>query len=279
MTMATDKKPEWYQQDVKSINPDAQKLLESYSGLQPEQVLPHVLSLREEAFQIYQYPCIGQMRFLSFNLSSHPLYERVLEYLRTSPDAGFLDAGCCFGQEIRFLAHQGIPGRQLFGLDLEQAFIDLGYQLFQDKDRLDATFASGSLTVDNDSEELIQTIGGKIDIIFASSLLHLWDYKMQLKAATRLVRLFRDRVGVMFVGRQVGSLFAGDYHTEFNGMVQYRHNIESIKGMWYDIGKATDTRWEVEAELKMEDLIEQVKHLAWADENMRMIWWSVTRVA
>lgn len=35
----------WYEKDVKSINADAQNLLERYSGLKPEEVLPHVLSL------------------------------------------------------------------------------------------------------------------------------------------------------------------------------------------------------------------------------------------
>lgn len=37
--------PGWYQTDVKSIDPEAQSLLEEYSGLQPDEVLPHVLAL------------------------------------------------------------------------------------------------------------------------------------------------------------------------------------------------------------------------------------------
>lgn len=66
------------------------------------------------------------MRFLSFNLSRMPFWPRVLERLRTDPSSGFLDVGCCFGQEIRFLADQGIPGEQLFGCDLEQVFSATG---------------------------------------------------------------------------------------------------------------------------------------------------------
>jgi hypothetical protein len=42
---AEAKRPEWYQKDVQSINAEAQRLLENYSGLAPEDVLPHVLSL------------------------------------------------------------------------------------------------------------------------------------------------------------------------------------------------------------------------------------------
>ncbi|RDW76601.1 class I SAM-dependent methyltransferase [Aspergillus mulundensis] len=279
MTTENNTKPSWYQANVRSINSDAQKLLENYSGLRAEDVVPHVLELRDEAFKVCPYPCIGQMRFLSFHLARHPAYGRVLEYLRNNPTAGLLDAGCCVGQEIRFLAHQGIPGHQLFGLDIEKTFIDLGYRLFQDKDRLEATFTLGDLTEDNDSEALAQTLGGKIDIVFASSLLHLWNYAEQLKATTQLVRLLRDQVGVMVVGRQLGSLFAGEYPlTGFNDGTQYRHNLESLKGLWHDVGQATSTQWKVEARLEMEDLLRQNLDASWGDSNMRMIWWSATRV-
>ena len=51
-----DNKPAWYQKDVQSINADAQSLLESYSGLAPAEVLPHVLSLVNCIFSIlYSY--------------------------------------------------------------------------------------------------------------------------------------------------------------------------------------------------------------------------------
>lgn len=43
--MGSEKKPEWYQQEVQSINPEAQRLLESYSGFHPDEILPHVLKL------------------------------------------------------------------------------------------------------------------------------------------------------------------------------------------------------------------------------------------
>ncbi|KAL4809451.1 hypothetical protein BDV18DRAFT_132099 [Aspergillus unguis] len=220
------------------------------------------------------------MRFLSFHLSRHPLHDRVLEHLRNNPDAGFLDAGCCVGQELRYLSHQGIPGRQLFGLDLEQPFIDLGYQLFQDKDRLDATFAIGNLIKDKDSEALTKSLGQKIDVVFASSLLHLFNYETQLIVATRLVRLLRDRAGVMVVGRQLGSVYAGEYDlTGYDEGTMYRHNLESMKGLWHDVGQATQTQWKVEAELKVDETVLRNVDASWGDSNMRIIWWSASRIA
>jgi hypothetical protein len=48
--MASEKKPEWWQHDVQSINPEAQRLLENYSGFQPSEVLPHILKLVCDTF-------------------------------------------------------------------------------------------------------------------------------------------------------------------------------------------------------------------------------------
>jgi hypothetical protein len=52
------KRPEWYQRDVQGINADAQRLLENYSGLAPEEVLPHILSLVCLLGLRYHYSCI-----------------------------------------------------------------------------------------------------------------------------------------------------------------------------------------------------------------------------
>ncbi|KAE8158965.1 hypothetical protein BDV40DRAFT_307441 [Aspergillus tamarii] len=272
-----------YQKDVESINTDAQSLLVRYSGLSPSEVIPHVLSLRDEAFKVYHYPCIGQLRFLAFNLPRMPFYYRILERLRADPSTTFLDAGCCFGQEIRHLVDQGIPGKQLFGCDLEQVFIDLGYQLFRDKDRLEATFATGDLTADDSAftgSPLSQNLSGKIDIIFASSLLHLWDYDTQVRAAIRLVQLCRDKPGVMITGRQLGSRLAGHYpiHGVDDKVFHYRHDVESLKGFWRDVELATQTRWKLEASFFVDPAVEQVKNVVPDyDSNATMLCWCMTR--
>ncbi|KAL4978334.1 hypothetical protein BDW66DRAFT_158147 [Aspergillus desertorum] len=189
-----DTKPSWYQTDVKSINSDAQDLLE-------QRKFSHVFTLQEEAIRVCPYPCISQIRVISFHLSRHRLYECVVEYLRSDLKGGFLDAGCCVGQR--------------------------------------SNLCMGNLTKDSDSKALTQTLSGNIDI---------------LKATTRLRRLFRDQVRFMGVGRQLGSLFAADYPlTGFNHGTQYCHNLESLKGCG-----------SIDA--------------SGGDLNMRIIWWSATRI-
>lgn len=225
------------------------------------------------------------MRFLALNLRHMPFYQQVLDRLRTDPSANFLDAGCCFGQEIRSLADQGVPSRQLFGCDLEKPFIDLGYQLFRDQDRLEATFAAGNLTADDAvfaESELSRKMAGKMDIIFASSLFHLWDYETGLVAAKRLIKLCRDKPGVIITGRQVGSLLGGHYPMlgVDSKAFHYRHNFETLKGFWKDIEEATQTRWRVEASYIADDAIEKAKNaLPGYDENTRVLCWSATRLA
>ncbi|KAJ5675453.1 hypothetical protein N7462_008350 [Penicillium macrosclerotiorum] len=281
--MASDnRKPQWYREQVQSINPDAQRLLENYSHLAPDEVLPHVLSLRDEAFAVFHYACIGQMRFLSFNLSHMPFYKKLLERLQSNPTAVFLDAGCCFGQEIRFLADQGIPGSQLFGCDLEQVFIDLGYQLFRDKDTLDAKFVTGDLTEDDDqfhSGRLSQELAGKIDVIFASSLFHMWDYDTQLRVATRMAKFCTDKEGVMISGRQMGSLVGGHYNMAGmkDGAMHYRHDTKTMEDFWRKVGEATQTVWKLESGLYWGQELDQTKDAPWFDDNLRMMWWCATR--
>ncbi|KAJ5569151.1 hypothetical protein N7450_011637 [Penicillium hetheringtonii] len=188
-------KPAWYQTKVQSINAEARRLFENYSGFKPDEVLPHVLKLlnlpkihrqRDEAFSIWHYPCIGQLRFLSFSLPEHTVYSRVLARLREDPSSHFLEAGCYFGQEIRYLADQGIPGIQLMGCDVEPAFFDLGYKLFRDQNTLGATFVSGDLTSEQcleSSTGISRCLANMVDIVFASSLFQLWNYECQVHAA------------------------------------------------------------------------------------------------
>ncbi|BAE56567.1 hypothetical protein BDV35DRAFT_345226 [Aspergillus flavus] len=280
-------KPAWYQTSVTAIDPAAQSMLENYSGLKPEEVIPHVLTLRDEAFQIFPYPCIGQMRFLSCHLSRLPFYQHVLARLRVSPANGFLDAGCCVGQELRHLVYAAsIPGSQLYGFDLEAGFFELGYKLFRDNaDAFPATFVGADLggsDEDWEKAEIVGTMKGKIDVVWAGSLLHFWEYEGQLRGVERLIGLTRGEPGSIVCGRQMGSTVAGVY--DLNGltdktMLHYRHNVESLVEFWKEVGVRTGSKWEVQAELEIGETTTNMRDKAkFMDDNTRVIWWCATRV-
>ncbi|KAL2828353.1 hypothetical protein BJY01DRAFT_261556 [Aspergillus pseudoustus] len=282
----TTTKPAWYQTSITTIEPAAQSLLEGYSGLTPEETLPHVLALRDEAFSIFPYPCIGQMRFLSCHLARLPFYPQVLARLRASPANGFLDAGCCVGQELRHLMHSAlIPASQLYGFDLEPEFFELGYKLFRDNaETFPATFVRGDLGVSGDEDwargDIVRRIKGRVDVIWAGSLLHFWDWEGQVRGVERLIGLARGELGTVFCGRQMGSTIAGVY--ELTGLMDqtmhYRHDVGSLRGMWREIETKTGTRWEVQAGLEVGETTAKMRNMSFVDGDARVIWWCATRV-
>ncbi|KAG9247682.1 hypothetical protein BJ878DRAFT_145566 [Calycina marina] len=44
----------------------------------------------------------------------------------------FLDLCCCFGQEMRRLAYDGLPVSSMYGAELGRDFFELGFNLFKD---------------------------------------------------------------------------------------------------------------------------------------------------
>ena len=50
----------------------------------------------------------------------------------------FLDVGCCLGTDMRKLVFDGVPAQNLVGIELRQQYIDLGFDLFRDRNRLGA---------------------------------------------------------------------------------------------------------------------------------------------
>lgn len=115
----------------------------------------------------------------------HPEYEQLLARLRSGEK--LLDAGCCFGQVLRQLVVDGAPPENLAGIDIDQKFIDLGFELFRDKDRFESRFVVGDVL--NSSSSLDQ-LDGQFDIVHAASFFHLFGWDDQIQIAQRLVRFF-----------------------------------------------------------------------------------------
>ncbi|OJJ98940.1 hypothetical protein ASPACDRAFT_44569 [Aspergillus aculeatus ATCC 16872] len=126
---------------------------------------------------------------------------------------------------------------------------------------------------------LAETVNGKLEVVLTNSVLHLWDYGTQVKVAARLVRLCKEKPGVMIAGRQMGARLAGHYALKGfkDDPMHYRHNVESIKGFWYDVGQVTGTRWRVEAEMYWGEEWEKTRNVSFTDENVRMLWFCAVR--
>lgn len=280
---------EWFDK-IETIPAPIKAVLESYSSLDEDQIIPYVkgivsmpqsclstvavltLCQRARAFQKWPYPCIGQLRFLDLNLSKHTHYSEVVSRLKIGQT--YLDAGCCFGQDLRKLIFDGAPSsKALYGLDIESAFLDLGYELFRDR----ATFQDTLLTVDllKQSQPVLE-LEHSIDIIGTFSLFHFFRYEQQIKVAKRFVRFAKTYPSSTLVGRQLGAPKGDHYSGLLKDTTISVHDIGTFTTFWERIGEETASQWEVDA--NMTPVEAKLANQSWAFEGMSWLWFRVTRL-
>lgn len=233
---------------------------------------------RDKAFSLGTYACIGQLRFLNASLPSHPSYPAILSLLLRS-GATYLDAGCCFAQELRYLVRAGVPSKQLYGFDIEPEYFEYGYELFCDRDTLQATFVAGDVLAEPGAEKSggLDGLVERMDVVFANSFLHVWDWDEMLVATKRLVSFTKAKKGSMVVGRQLGSVKASSHEMPTKGGSNWRHDVESMKKFWKQVGEETGSEWDVEAALDDGAELKENKGHSWSEPGMRMISWSAVR--
>jgi len=249
-----DKSVPWYRDSLPAskLSPQVRDLFETYSKIPADEVESHVYKLRDQAWQIYPYPCIGQFRFLDLAITHQPEYPQVVTRLKTG-NQKYLELGCCFGQEIRKLVLDGVPSESLYAVDLEQPFIDLGYKLFKDKDTLKAHFMTANLVAGTGNIDKVKALEGQIDILYAASFLHLFDYDTQLALCIMITKLLKPVKGSVFMGRQVGNVKAGHRERNAGKQQMYAHDEGSWKEMWRKVEEVTRTRWRVDFDYVTED--------------------------
>ena len=77
-----------------------------------------------------------------------------------------LDVGCGFAQDLRQLVFDGAPAENIYGVEIENPFMELGYDLFLDRTKLPPTnfIAADVCEPDSDTKSLSE----KFDIVYAS---------------------------------------------------------------------------------------------------------------
>ncbi|KAI9729468.1 MAG: hypothetical protein M1834_006849 [Cirrosporium novae-zelandiae] len=237
---------QFYNKDIIDDITPARRILEQYSGIPPEQVVPHIHAIRAKAWQIFPYPCIGRFRFLDLSISRAPLYPTIIRRLQSGDT--FLDMGCCFGQDIRSLVMDGAQPDSLSGTDLIHEYLDLGYELFQDRDTLKAHFFAAD-ALDEESVPL-KELEGKIDIIHAASFLHLFGWDDQVALGIRMVRILKPKAGSLVLGRHMANTNEQELALKDSpkGIV-FMHNNKSFQRMWTEIARKTGAKLQVNVKL------------------------------
>ncbi|KAJ6257434.1 Methyltransferase adrK [Drechslerella dactyloides] len=243
----------------------AKDLFKNYSGIAEEDIFAHIIQVREKAWNVHPYPCIGSFRFLDFAILESPAYQTVVEKLRSG--GKYLDMGCCFAQDLRALAYAGVPSENLYGADLRPTFIQLSYDLFNDKHKLRSTFFHGNVfdlssfrkvSGDQSDPSLFGELVGKVDIISARSFLHVFGAEDEFRAACQMAQILSSSNGSMIIGRQVGSTKPGLNSISLRKSEPvFRHNVETWKAFWTRVGEETNTQWDVYS--RMIDIAPEVK--------------------
>jgi hypothetical protein len=259
-----------FKPDLDKIPPIFSELLENYShipaGQNHENHIAHILAVRGTVYKANPYPCIGRFRFLELDLASHALYHAdVLPRMTAASSTNsttattlptppiFLDLGTCLSQDLRKLIHDGAPASACYGADIIPAYIDGGYALFNDADRLPRSqflcpIDIFDVDVESDKSLLSSKSGlrGKVDIIHVTAVFHLFSLAQQKIVAAQCLRLLRrdlrttqqqqgeDRgLPCILLGKQVGNLRPEEKpRRDDPATSSYRHNEQTWREMW-----------------------------------------------
>ncbi|KAJ6017898.1 hypothetical protein N7451_001277 [Penicillium sp. IBT 35674x] len=254
----------WYKTDFEEMPEPAKTMLEKYSKILPDQVLQHVNDVRDRAFEVFPYPCIGSFRFLDMSIPNLPVYPEIPRATEMrSKAAGY---GLCYWTRAaapsmlmwitpwqcrapiqspnETQAYDGVPSENLYASDLHKKFFNIGYDLFADRETLKTKFIASDIF--DDDSDVVRDLTGKIDIVNTASFFHLFSRDQQIIVAKRVVGLLRARPGSLLIGRQIGCADPDDTNSEGKESLLYRHNLETWKSLWKQVQEETGTQWEVE---------------------------------
>ncbi|KAI1205198.1 uncharacterized protein F4807DRAFT_443837 [Annulohypoxylon truncatum] len=239
-------RPQFYE-TLEALPSTLSDVLTTYSGIPKDAQLHHVVKLRNEAYTYFPYPCIGTFRFLEFDLASHYAYrEHVLSPLKTPCSDGaaeplFLDLGTCLGQDLRRLVYDGALIHRLWASDIEPKFIELGFKMFNDADKLPADhFLCPGNLLSNSPDDKLRVLDNRVTILHLSAVFHLFSLDDQKAVADRCLRLLRKDTGgpVLVLGGQVGSQNPGPYerrNASQDYTHKYRHDERTWKELWDNV--------------------------------------------
>lgn len=250
-SMRTNKDSPWYLPSItKNLVPSTRQLFEDYSHIPPEDVVPHVHAIRDKAWAIRSYPCTGLGRWLVPTINLSPAYATIQTRLRAG--ATLLDVGAHLGQDLRKLVFDGAPSGGLVAVDVASHW-EVGYELFRDRGRFEAEFIEADILGD---DPRVLALRGKMDIVWASQVLHQRSWEQQVRCCKRFVELSRE--GSLVVGLQIGHSKGHQFEQEpvndagnkLPKVSIFWQSPETVAQLWSEVSRETGTSWTVKADLR-----------------------------
>ncbi|KAF4969554.1 hypothetical protein FSARC_3237 [Fusarium sarcochroum] len=241
-------KAQTYRQQLPDDTRGFRELLESYAKIPPNAVEGHLHTIRDRAWAVASFPCVGMWSFTNLEYMQDPQFETITSRLKDEgSDDVFLDVACGLGQVLRKLAADGVDPKKLYGTDILSEYLDLGFDLFKDRDYFDQSHFIAADLIQHD--KALARLDGKVTLIHASNLFHLFDWEQQVQISQNIVKLFKcQHEGVLLFGWQIGRLDPGTFTAYKTGNTRYLHNLSSLQTLWDEVGAKTETKWKVNAE-------------------------------
>ncbi|KGO37241.1 hypothetical protein PEX1_011920 [Penicillium expansum] len=265
----------WFQPQIGSrLKPSIQFVFREWSHLADEELASHLHRIRDQAWPLGEFPCVGLWMFLLPGISAFPQFPDILKTGRRA-EAIILDLGCGLGQDLRLLAAHGVPTERMWALDIQAHLWGLGYQLFRDEGRMKAAFIHADFQQASVAEDpRFAALRGQVDLVLASQFLHLFDWEGQIAASKKIVSL--SKPGTVIVGFQQGRKRARAYIRPW-GMMFY-HNRDSLLQMWDMVQEQTQTRWTIVVSVvALQEWGMQDEDLEWMPEDRMGINFVITR--
>lgn len=165
---------------------------------------------------------------------------------RLRQGAKYLDIGCCVGQDIRKLVADGVPSENLYGAELEEQFIHLGYDLFRDKDTLKTNFMQADVL---DPNSRLQNLKGNVDFIHLGMILHVFSWEEQRELLETCVRILKPRVGSLILGQAVGRAEGMETPGVSTRGQSFKHSDETFRQLWEEVSGRTGVKFDCRAAL------------------------------
>jgi len=203
--------------DVSSLVLDETSLafFQNQTGIFDEEELRnHIITIASDALKSHPYPCFRSFRFVQSDIKRVPWFKHVVELGRSQPDALLLDVGCGLGDDLRRLAADGYPAKNMIGSDIVGGLWDIGHQLFRSNEHtFPARFIQDdvvserytSFPLKTDDKPSLADLSGSLSAIYASFFLHLFSHEQQKQVARVLASLLTQKSGCIIFGKHLTS--------------------------------------------------------------------------
>ncbi|KDQ57217.1 hypothetical protein JAAARDRAFT_131509 [Jaapia argillacea MUCL 33604] len=231
----------------------------------------------------YPYPCIRAFHYVNLMMSKNAVYPDIVREGKERGDTLFLDLGCCMGTDVRKLALDGYPARNILGCDLREEYITLGYKLFQDRKKSEIRFLAADIfdvplthkpsNADPTSATQLAQLQGSLTHVYTGALFHLFDEATQYAIAARVGVLLKREKGAVVFGRHQGLEDAGmiDDHMK---RTRYGHSPTSWPLLWKRVFTELEDAEFAEKRLVVDaKLTENLSGIP--GRSSRMLYWSV----